>query len=173
MSSERYELAQDELEALLERVESTIELINDNKKKVDSERHRYWISRSRSELNDARGYVHEMEQEARAAPPQYRYNKYKDSIALKKNINIYATYIYIYSAYTQCRSEMLTKVRQYREQMAKLQKQIKEMGDNINSIAQNDSTKEGSDIMSKEDKLRQQVMLGTESLERTSQSIAR
>ena len=74
MSSERYELAQDELEALLERVESTIELINDNKKKVDSERHRYWISRSRSELNDARGYVHEMEQEARAAPPQYRYN---------------------------------------------------------------------------------------------------
>lgn len=142
MSSERYELAQDELEALLERVESTIELINDNKKKVDSERHRYWISRSRSELNDARGYVHEMEQEARAAPPQYR-------------------------------SEMLTKVRQYREQMAKLQKQIKEMGDNINNIVQNDSTNDASDIMSKEDKLRQQVMLGTESLERTSQSIAR
>ena len=68
---------------------------------------------------------------------------------------------------------MLTKVRQYREQMAKLQKQIKEMGDNINKIVQNDSTNESSDIMSKEDKLRQQVMLGTESLERTSQSIAR
>ena len=82
-------------------------------------------------------------------------------------------YIYIYSTYTHCRSEMLTKVRQYREQMAKLQKQIKEMGDNINNIVQNDSTNEASDIMSKEDKLRQQVMLGTESLERTSQSIAR
>merc|ERR1711923_431681 len=68
---------------------------------------------------------------------------------------------------------MLTKVRQYREQMAKLQKQIKEMGDNINSIVQNDSANEASDNMSKEDKLRQQVMLGTESLERTSQSIAR
>ena len=90
-----------------------------------------------------------------------------------KSVNIYATYIYIYSANTQCRSEMLTKVRQYREQMAKLQKQIKEMGDNINNIVQNDSTNEASDIMSKEDKLRQQVMLGTESLERTSQSIAR
>ena len=68
---------------------------------------------------------------------------------------------------------MLTKVRQYREQMAKLQKQIKEMGDNLNNIAQNDSKNEASDIMSGEDKLRQQVMLGTESLDRTSQSIAR
>ena len=56
---------------------------------------------------------------------------------------------------------------------AKLQKEIKEMGDNINNIVQNDSTNESSDIMSKEDKIRQQVMLGTESLERTSQSIAR
>ena len=68
---------------------------------------------------------------------------------------------------------MLTKVRQYREQMAKLQKQIKQMGDNINNSLQNDSTNQASDIMSGEDKLRQQVMLGTESLERTSQSIAR
>ena len=72
MSSERYELAQDELEALLERVESTIEIITDKKKKVNSEEHRYWISRSRSELNDARGFIQEMEQEARTAPPQYR-----------------------------------------------------------------------------------------------------
>ena len=98
---------------------------------------------------------------------------YEMILGLEMGINIYATYIYIYSANTQCRSEMLTKVRQYREQMAKLQKQIKEMGDNINNIVQNDSTNEASDIMSKEDKLRQQVMLGTESLERTSQSIAR
>ena len=73
MSSEKYELAQDELEALLERVECTIELITDEKKKVKYEEHRYWISRSRSELNDSRGYIQEMEHEARAAPPQYRY----------------------------------------------------------------------------------------------------
>ena len=72
MSSERYELAQDEFEALIERVESTIELITDKKKKVNSEEHRHWISRSRSELNDARKYIQEMEQEARAAPPHYR-----------------------------------------------------------------------------------------------------
>ena len=72
MSSERYELAQDELEALIERVESTIELIADKKKNVNSEQHRHWISRSRSELNDARGFIQEMEQEARIAPPQFR-----------------------------------------------------------------------------------------------------
>ena len=73
MSSERYELAQDELEALLERVEATMELITDQKKKVNSEEHRYWMTRTRSELNDARGFIQEMEQEAREAPAQYRY----------------------------------------------------------------------------------------------------
>jgi len=146
MSSERYELAQDELEALLERVESTIELITDEKKKVNSEEHRYWISRSRSELNDARGYIQEMEHEARAAPALYR-------------------------------NEMLTKVRQYREQMAKLQTQLKKIADIVppgKSIGKNDAPDGEYHIgMSAEDKMRQQVMLGTESLERTSQSIAR
>ena len=71
MSSEKYELAQDELEALLERVESTIDLFSD-KRKGNSEERRYWISRSRSELNDARGFIQEMEREARAAPSQFR-----------------------------------------------------------------------------------------------------
>ena len=71
MSSEKYELAQDELEALLERVESNIDLITD-KKKANSEEGRYWISRSRSELNDARGFIQEMEREARVAPSEYR-----------------------------------------------------------------------------------------------------
>ena len=73
MSSEKYELAQDELEALLERVESTIDLIADKKRRGNSEERRYWISRSRSELNDARGFIQEMEREARAAPSQFRY----------------------------------------------------------------------------------------------------
>ena len=73
MSSERYELTQDELEALLERVESTMELMTDKKKRVNSEEHRYWMTRTRSELNDARGFIQEMEKEARAAPAQYRY----------------------------------------------------------------------------------------------------
>ena len=72
MSSERYELTQDELEALLERVESTMELMTDKKKRVNSEEHRYWMKRTRSELNDARGFIQEMEKEARAAPAQYR-----------------------------------------------------------------------------------------------------
>ena len=72
MSSERYELTQDELEALLERVESTMELMTDKKKRVNSEEHRYWMTRTRSELNDVRGFIQEMEKEARAAPAQYR-----------------------------------------------------------------------------------------------------
>ena len=72
MSSEKYELAQDELEALLERVESTIDLFADKKRKSNSEERRYWISRSRSELNDARGFIQEMEREARAAPSEFR-----------------------------------------------------------------------------------------------------
>merc|ERR1719225_1834523 len=98
MSSERYELAQDELETLLERVEATMELITDKKKRVNSEEHRYWMTRTRSELNDARGFIQEMEKEARAAPAQYR-------------------------------NEMLTKVRQYREQTAKLQKHLKQVSE--------------------------------------------
>ena len=72
---------------------------------------------------------------------------------------------------------MLTKVRQYREQMAKLQNQLKQISDSLtpgNSAGKNDGQDGENQIgMSPGEKIRQQVMLGTESLERTSQSIAR
>ena len=75
------------------------------------------------------------------------------------------------------RNEMLTKVRQYREQMAKLQNQLKQIADSVipgNSTGNNDGPDGEYQVgMSAEQKNRQQVMLGTESLERTSQSIAR
>lgn len=147
MSSERYELAQDDLEALLERVESTIDLIADKKKKGNSEERRYWISRSRSELNDARGFIQEMEREARAAPSQYR-------------------------------NEMLSKVRQFREEMARLQTRLRQATDLTSSLnvglGGNDNIDgRGLEGLSEEEKLRQQVMLGKESLEKSSQSIVR
>jgi len=146
MSSERYELTQDELEALLERVESTMELITDKKKRVNSEEHRYWMTRTRSELNDARGFIQEMEKEARAAPAQYR-------------------------------NEMLTKVRQYREETAKLQNKLKKIGELAVSdnqhTDQDTSNGDNSLRMTAGERLKQRVMKGTESLDRTSQSIER
>ena len=75
------------------------------------------------------------------------------------------------------RNDMLTKVRQHREQMAKLQNQLIKIADSSNAIFEvgntdtPDSTRHHG--LSKEEKLRQQVMRGTESLERASESLAR
>ena len=75
------------------------------------------------------------------------------------------------------RNDMLTKVRQHREQMAKLQNQLIKIADSSNAINEVgntdtlDSTRHHG--LSKEEKLRQQVMRGTESLERASESLAR
>lgn len=74
------------------------------------------------------------------------------------------------------RNEMLTKVRQFREEMARLQNRLRHVTDltaSGNKTGANDIPDGGHVGMSEEEKLRQQVMLGTESLERTSQSIAR
>ena len=72
MSSERYELAQDDLEAVLEKVESSIDIVTNKRKRMNPEERRQLLTRCRSELNDSRGLVKEMEQEARVAPMQYR-----------------------------------------------------------------------------------------------------
>ena len=72
---------------------------------------------------------------------------------------------------------MLTKVRQYREQTARLQKNLKQVSE-LNTqgnphFDQDASNGESQNRMTDEEKLKQQVMKGTESLERTSQSIER
>ena len=72
---------------------------------------------------------------------------------------------------------MLSKLRQFREEMARVQNRLRQITDFAaagNKMEANENSN-GADYlgMSKEEKLRQQVMLGTESLERTSQSIAR
>ena len=74
------------------------------------------------------------------------------------------------------RNDMLTKVRQHREQMAKLQNQLIKIADSSNAINEvgNTDTPDGTRHgLSKEEKMRQQVMRGTESLERASESLAR
>ena len=70
---------------------------------------------------------------------------------------------------------MLTKVRQYREQTAKLQKHLKQVSElNTPDNPRFDQDPSNGEIrMSAEERLKQQVMKGTESLERTSQSIER
>ena len=75
------------------------------------------------------------------------------------------------------RNEMLGKVRQFREEMAKLQTRLQQATD---ITASRNLAMGGGDItdgdalgLSEEEKLRQQVMLGKESLERSSQSIVR
>ena len=72
---------------------------------------------------------------------------------------------------------MLTKVRQYREQTAKLQNKLRKLGESAvpdNQLSDQDrSNGENSLRMSAEERLKKQVMKGTESLERTSQSIER
>ena len=72
---------------------------------------------------------------------------------------------------------MLGKVRQFREEMATLQTRLQQATD---ITASRSLGMGGGDVMdgdllglSEEEKLRQQVMLGTESLERSSQSIVR
>ena len=72
---------------------------------------------------------------------------------------------------------MLSKVRQLREEMARVQNRLRQITDSAttgNQMGANEIPDGAGYLsMSKEEKLRQQVMLGTESLERTSQSIAR
>ena len=75
------------------------------------------------------------------------------------------------------RNEMLTKVRQYREETAKLQNKLKKIGESAVSdnqhTDQDASNGDNSLRMTAGERLKQQVMKGTESLDRTSQSIER
>ena len=72
---------------------------------------------------------------------------------------------------------MLTKVRQYREETAKLQNKLKKIGESAVSdnqhTDQDTSNGENSLRMTAGERLKQRMMKGTESLDRTSQSIER
>merc|ERR1712029_61622 len=74
MSSEKYELAQDDLEVALEEIRSSVDKATGRirSKKMNPEDKRQLVTRCRSKLNDAGSLLKEMEHEARVAPMQYR-----------------------------------------------------------------------------------------------------
>ena len=74
MSSEKYELAQDDLELALEEIRSSVEKATGpiRSQKMNPEDKRQLVTRCRSQLNDAGSLLKEMEHEARVAPMQYR-----------------------------------------------------------------------------------------------------
>lgn len=140
MSSERYEIVQDDLDALFERVESSLDSLS---KKNNLDERKYVAKRCLGLLDEARTLINEMEQEARAAPLSYR-------------------------------SEMLGKVRQYREAVAKLQSDLRKKQDDFMAKSiRFDENEHGQEPLSIDERHRQTVMRGTAVLERTSQSLAR
>lgn len=142
MSSERYEVLQDDLEALLERTEASLAWLS--KKSGDTNEVKAGLSRCQRQLDEGRTFLSEMEREARSAPLQFR-------------------------------SEMLTKVRSFREAMANVQSDIRKRDMEINKEKYSRPFRDddGDHEQSHDALLRQQVLRGTSVLEKTSQSIQR
>jgi len=142
MSSERYEVLQDDLDALLERIEASLTWLL--KKTNSLNELQSGLARCQRQLDEGRSFLTEMEREARSAPLQFR-------------------------------SEMLSKVRSYRESVSKIQSDIRKRQmeitkDKFSSTRRMEDDEEGE---STEEVLRQQVMRGTAVLEKTSDSIQR
>jgi len=143
MSSEKYELAQDDLEVALEEIRSSVDKATGRirSKKMNPEDKRQLVTRCRSKLNDAGSLLKEMEHEARVAPMQYR-------------------------------REMLTKVRHFREEMSRIQHSLQPLTAQV-SMGGADLEAAADDRLTPEERMRQQVMMGRDVLERTGQSIER
>ena len=126
MSSERYEVLQDDLDALLERIEASLTWLL--KKNNSLNELKSGLARCQRQLDEGRSFLTEMEREARSAPLQYR-------------------------------SEMLSKVRSYRESVSKIQsdirkRQVEITKDKFSSTRRMEDDEEGE---STEEVLRQQV----------------
>ena len=70
MSSERYEVLQDDLDALLERIEASLTWLL---KKNSPNELQSGLARCQRQLDEGRSFLTEMEREARSAPLQFRY----------------------------------------------------------------------------------------------------
>jgi len=142
MSSEKYELAQDDLELALEEIRSSVEKATGpiRSQKMNPEDKRQLVTRCRSQLNDAGSLLKEMEHEARVAPMQYR-------------------------------RDMLTKVRHFREEMSRIQNSLQPLTVSGGGLGGVDL--EAGDDLTPEERMRQQVVMGRNVLERTGQSIER
>ena len=136
MSSERYEILQDDLESLLERIDASMEWVT--KKTSGHNEQKSGLARCQSQLDEARTFLSEMEQEARSAPLNYR-------------------------------SEMLTKLRGYRESVAKVQATIRNKEVQLTKERIYKETPDGVENRTHDELLRQQVMRGSAVLERTAQ----
>ena len=126
MSSERYQVLQDDLDALLERIEASLTWLL--KKNNSLNELKSGLARCQRQLDEGRSFLTEMEREARSAPLQYR-------------------------------SEMLSKVRSYRESVSKIQsdirkRQVEITKDKFSSTRRMEDEEEGE---STEEVLRQQV----------------
>ena len=71
MSSERYEILQDDLEALLERTEASLAYIA-KKSNSDPNELKSGLNRCQRQVDEGRGFLAEMEREARSAPLNFR-----------------------------------------------------------------------------------------------------
>ena len=73
MSSEQFELTEDDLEGILERLYSSLDVVaRRSKSNPDSEEVKHWMSRSRTSMVEARQLVETMEREAKKAPIAFR-----------------------------------------------------------------------------------------------------
>ena len=92
MSSERYEILQDDLDSLLERLDASLEWLS--KKTSNQNEIRNGLARCQGQVDEARNFLRDMEKEARSAPLAYK-------------------------------SDMLSKIRTYRETIAKVQSELR------------------------------------------------
>jgi len=142
MSSEKYELAQDELDTIIERLSGNI-------KKVEvghGEAKKRMVQVCSGMLDEAGKSLDEMEGEARTAPLQFR-------------------------------AEMLANVRKYRSSVSSLQTQLnkarieREVG--ARGLERGAHSSGGGGGVVVQDQHRQQVLAGTQILDRTGESLFR
>ena len=70
MSSERYEILQDDLDSLLERLDASLEWISKNSSNQNEVKS--GLARCQGQVDEARTFLRDMEQEARSAPLAFR-----------------------------------------------------------------------------------------------------
>ena len=141
MSSEKYELAQDEYDLILEKIDT---LLTKSKKNTNRDETKLTINRIWSHIDEAKSLIDEMEFEARSAPLGFK-------------------------------SEMMSNVRQKREMIAKITRQLRAASNDINNrIASNPHFHHHRDQPGSEtNQQQQQVNRGIRILEETSNSIYR
>ena len=140
MSSERYEILQDDLDSLLERLDASLEWLT--KKSTNPNEVRSGLARCQGQVDEARKYLRDMEQEARGAPLAYK-------------------------------SEMLSKVRTYRETVANVQSEVRRRETELTRDRLYRGVPTEAPEESHEEQIRSQIMRGAAVLDQTSQSIQR